>query len=468
MLVKLWLYFILFAAVLVALLWLMQIVFLQSFYEAMKVRGIEQAADEIVAAYGSDAFEDTMTRAAYVNSILICVTDREGNLLYAADEHDAAGKPHGQAGPRIGMEKYLRSLPKDFGNFLERLEGSENDRISYTLMQKNARGRMRICGAKLPDAVLFISSPFESINATTQILREQLVYVTFVALLLSFVIAYFIARKFSRPIAAITAQAKEMATGSFPASFDKGFCAELDELAGALDHASAELSKVEGLRRELLANISHDLRTPLTMIKAYTEMIRDISGGDKSKRERHLAIIAAETDRLTELVSDILAFSSFQSGSVALSIESIDVSATVKKVLSRFEPVFALEGYRFVATIEPDQVARADGKTIEQVLYNLIGNAMNYAGDDKEIVVKVLNRGGWVRVEVADHGEGIAPDEVALIWDRYYKSKDHRRGKLGTGLGLSIVKSILDLHSAPFGVESELGAGSTFWFELQK
>lgn len=460
---KLWLYFILFAAALLSALWLMQVVFLQSFYEGMKTRETEQVAEKLGAAYGQADFDTVLEQTAFANSILVYVIDSDGNIVSSTDEH-GPGKP----AKKGNRDEFFRPLPDDYDQFTAKLSQSATGRVSYTAKKQNFRGKSLVCGVALPGASLYVSTPLDPVNSTTSILRTQLIYVTFAALILSFVLAYFISRRFARPIASLTGQAKKLAEGEFPEEFDKGFCSELDGLSDTLSFASAELSKVEKLRRELIANISHDLRTPLTMIKAYTEMIRDISGDNKEKREAHLGVIASETDRLTGLVNDILALSSIQSGNERLTRENVNLSELVKKILSRFDPIFSHEGYAFKTAIEPDQYVSADAQKIEQVLYNLIGNAMNYIGDDKLIAVNVRDLGGWARVEITDHGDGILEDELAHIWDRYYRSSTHKRGQTGAGLGLSIVKGILGLHEARFGVDSCSGQGSSFWFELKK
>ncbi len=461
--VKLWGYFILFAAVILSALWLMQIVFLQSFYEGMKTQDVQRVMEALIERSDDENFEAILDQTAYNNSVLIYLTDSEGDVFYSTDEHGPGKRL--RPGDRMG---FFRPLPDYFSDFTSRLGQSDNGRISFTVDKGDFRGRALVCGAALQNGLLCVEARLDPVDATTDILRTQLMYVTIVALCLSLLIAFFITRRFSRPVASITSQAKELASGVFPRNFDKGFCSELDELADTLTYASAELSKVEGLRRELIANISHDLRTPLTMIQAYTEMIRDISGDNKQKREAHLGVIHNEAERLTILVNDILELSSLQAGNETLESENIDLSSTVKKVISRFEPIFEHEGCKFDTFIEPDQYVYADSPKIEQVLYNLIGNAMNYMGEDRTISVKVKNNNGWSRVEIADHGGGIEEEELPLIWERYYKSKTHSRPKAGTGLGLSIVKGILELHGARFGADSTVGQGSTFWFELKK
>lgn len=461
--VKLFAYFTIFAAAILCLLWLLQTVFLRNMYEGMMTRELERVATQLAAARNASDFEELLDRAAYDNSILVYVIDNDGGVVYTTDEHTSARKG-GRMG--MGMGGMMRVLPSDYTEFIEKLRQSTDGRVRYTLKSDAPGAKTLVLGAALDDAVLYISTPLDPLNVTIEILRRQLSYVSIVALLMGLVVAFFIARRFTRPVTAITNQAGALAEGRFPESFDKGFCSELDHLSDTLTYASHELGKVEGLRRELIANVSHDLKTPLTMIKAYAELIRDISGDNKVKREAHLGVISSEVDRLEKLVSDILSLSQVQSGNMPLKMAVLDVSAAVERVMARFEPLLSSAGYRFHAEIEPAQMAQADGQRLDQVLYNLIGNALNYIGGDKTVYVRVMGLKDAVRVEISDRGEGITEDELPRIWERYYKAKDHVRDKAGTGLGLSIVKGILEMHHARYGAQSHMGEGSTFWFEL--
>jgi len=157
-----------------------------------------------------------------------------------------------------------------------------------------------------------------------------------------------------------------------------------------------------------------------------------------------------------------------QSGNEAAKLDNTNLSDTLKKVLSRFVPLSEHEGYIIKTNIEHDLYVLADEVRLEQVFYNLIGNAVNYIGDDKLITVNLTDLGGRIRFEVKDNGCGIPEEELSFIWDRYYKSKNHKRSVVGTGLGLSIVKNILEMHSARYGVQSSVGLGSLFWFEMKK
>jgi len=461
----------LFGALILSMLWLLQTVFLRHFYVEMKTRDVSRVAEKLAGAYGSHEFERKLDLAAYQNSILLYVTDMNGNILYTTDEHAAVTRtrerPSGRGRAR-DQHPAVRPLPEGYDDFLSRMRASEDGRVRFTAEGGDLGASTLVLGERLAGgAVLFISTPLDPVDVTVSILRTQLIYVTLMALALGLVLAFFLSRRFHRPIIALTRQAKKMAGGEFPEVFDTGFCSELDELSGALSDASRALNKVESLRRELIANVSHDFRTPLTMIKAYTETIRDISGDDREKRERHLSVIADEADRLNALVNDILALNELQSDAALFEPGEIDLSAMIERVRERFQPVFDREGLLLEMRAEPGLTVRGDPRRIEQVLYNLIGNAASYAGGDKTVNVTARHVGGAARVEVSDRGVGIDEDELPLIWERYYKSRTHRRDVAGTGLGLSIVKGILDKHGAKYGVDSALNEGSTFWFELE-
>ena len=205
--------------------------------------------------------------------------------------------------------------------------------------------------------------------------------------------------------------------------------------------------------------------TPLTMIKAYASMIMEISGEIPEKRNKHAQVIVDEADRLASLVNDVLDLSKISSGIEELKTAKIDMSALVHRVLDRFAYLKETDGYVFETEIAEGVYTYADELMISQVLYNLIGNAVNYTGEDKKVYVRLqAEENGVFRFSVQDTGAGIKPEELSEIWDRYYRSSEmHKRPVRGTGLGLSIVKTILQRHKLYFGVDSVLGQGSTFY-----
>ena len=286
------------------------------------------------------------------------------------------------------------------------------------------------------------------------------VFVIVLALVLSFVLA----RLITKPLVQMNAAAKRLAKGEYSADFSGRGYREITELGDTLNYAAHELSKNDKLQKELIANVSHDLRTPLTMICGYSEVMRDIPGENTPE---NVQVIIDEANRLSELVNDMLDLSRVQAGTRAPEMERFSLTDTVRDVMKRYEKLTEQQGYqiRFLAT--ETAYVKADRGMILQVLYNLINNAVNYTGEDRLVTVSQQVVGGRVRICVTDTGEGITEEQIPLIWDRYYKvDRVHRRAMVGTGLGLSIVKGVLEAHQASFGVQSTPGKGSTFWFEL--
>ena len=267
------------------------------------------------------------------------------------------------------------------------------------------------------------------------------------------------------PIIRLSKSANKLITGEFNVQSKPNEYTEIKLLTDNLNTASAEIARTEALRRDLLANVSHDLRTPLTMIKAYAEMIRDLSGNSPEKREKHLKVIIDETDRLTLLVSDILNLSKLQSGVIEMDLKPVNFSVQLKEIVSRFS---MLEDTSVKLEAQDEIYIIADSKQIGQAVYNLITNAINYSEDGLVTVRLYAVKNGRIRFEVTDNGIGIPEEQLPYIWERYYKigkSENFKRTVKGTGLGLSIVKGVFENHHFQYGVDSEVGKGSTFWFE---
>jgi signal transduction histidine kinase len=263
----------------------------------------------------------------------------------------------------------------------------------------------------------------------------------------------------------MTEKAKRFAKGDFEVDFHgSDYASEMVELADTLNFTRDEISKADKMQKELLANVSHDFKTPLTMIKAYASMILEISGDVPEKRNKDAQIIIDEADRLTSLVNDMLDLSKIRSGMATIQSNLFDLSSYVHDTVGRFGYLAETQEYVFDVDVEDGLYTVADELKIGQVLYNLIGNAVNYTGDDKKVSVRLHRENDRIRFAVKDSGKGIPKEELADIWDRYYRSSEaHKRPVRGTGLGLSIVKTVLEKHAFEFGVESELGQGSVFY-----
>ena len=218
-----------------------------------------------------------------------------------------------------------------------------------------------------------------------------------------------------------------------------------------------------------MANVSHDLKTPLTMIKAYAEMIRDITLDNKEKTKENLNVIIDETDRLNILVNDILELSKLQNNQDNLNIEKFDIVELINDILKRYQIIKETENYNLVLESPSSIIVKADKKRISQVIYNLINNAINYTGDDLTVTIRITENAKDCKIEIIDTGKGIDEKDLTNIWNRYYKKeKNHKRNVVGTGLGLSIVKNILEQHHFKYGVNSIKDKGTTFYFQVKK
>ncbi|MCL2675363.1 MAG: HAMP domain-containing histidine kinase [Firmicutes bacterium] len=304
-------------------------------------------------------------------------------------------------------------------------------------------------------------------GVTLDIVRYGFVLLTILIVILSLIFAFLMSALISNPITKISKRAEKFAQGDYTTRFGRGSIKEINNLAATLDFAAEEISKTEELRREFIANISHDLRTPLTMIRAYAEMIRDISGKNAQKREQHSQVIIDEAERLSLLVEDIQKLSKIQSGLDIVKAVPFDLDEFCSSTLGRFEIMRERYGYKLIYESGGKNVVEADKEKISQVLYNLIGNALNYTDkQSKKVIIRQFKRSAVAVVEVEDNGKGIAEEDMDAVWDRYYRLNQQKRSVVGSGLGLSIVKNILVAHGAEYGIKSEVGKGTVFWFAL--
>lgn len=304
------------------------------------------------------------------------------------------------------------------------------------------------------------------LSAVVKTLENQILFMGITLILMALIMAFIMSKLITKPLEKINDTAKNLANGNYDTDFSVHGYREIDELAQTLNFAAKELSKNDRLQKELISNISHDLRTPLTMIKGYSEVMRDIP---EENTPENVQVIIDETERLTNLVNDMLDLSKIQSGARSPEMKEFCLTETVRATMFRYEKLTMQDGYKIEFSADRDVKVIADSGMILQVVYNLINNAINYTGEDKYVSVLQSVSNDRVRISVSDTGEGISQDEIQNIWDRYYKvDKVHRRATIGTGLGLSIVKEILEVHGAAYGVDSILGKGSTFWFELKR
>lgn len=419
----------------------------------------------------SDKLSTVLKNVANDKQICITLCTQDGSVIYAIDVLPNC-IIHELSSYRLARAYEL--TVQNGGTFIERTMFNER-KSQFFLGETDDPNQIesviytKIATTKSGENILILlNTSISPVVSTVQTLKVQLLWITVIMIVLAVIMALLLAKNLSSPIVKINKSAKVLAQGKYDVDFDTSGYREIAELANTLNYAAKELSKVEALQRELIANISHDLRTPLTMITGYAEVMRDIPNENTPE---NVQIIIDEAKRLTTLVNDVLDISKLQSGTIPFNGEVLNLTENIREILTRYTK---LTEYQIIFEANEDIYVYGDALKLSQVVYNLINNALTYIGEDKTVTIKqiyipaVNGKQNRVRIEVIDTGEGIEQSKLNDIWERYYKvDKNHKRAAIGTGLGLNIVKTILDMHQgATYGVKSQVGHGSTFWFEL--
>ena len=445
--------FFLFAVVILALLWFIQVHFFNINYERYQVQLIKDSAERIRNSSKED-LESTLESIAYDNNICVQYHYSFGKV----ENYNTRTKLCLLTNPEINvLGKYRKQLVNDDDHYVK-LHGPNNERaIVYAV--DLGEGKLVLLNATLDD-----------MSTATMLLKNQMIYISIVIIIFAIVLALIEAMHFTKPIISITDKAKEMGKGNYDVKFDKSNIAELNELSNVLSVAASEMKETDELRRDLLANVSHDLKTPLTMIKAYAEKVRDLTYKDKEKREKDLGVIIDESDRLNGLVNDLVEMSKIESKQATINPIKYDLKDQINEVMKRYSIAQEKEDYIFKLDI-PDKelIIEADRKQMDQVFYNLINNAIEHTDDSKIVEINVSVKKDIITVEIVNHGKRLKEYELPLVWNRYYtKEKNHKRNTIGTGIGLSIVKTVFERHNMEYGVISDEKHPTTFYFKVKK
>lgn len=480
---------IIFVFITLILLWLFQVVFLEDFYSSIKRKSLDDVVNSIQASItetdtkGLNSLEvkNKILRTASDNNVIALVADYEKKIYY--DNSDLRQRNfieeflktaefeylYLSAKESVGEPQYLSMKNSELLQ-ITTARGSNliNNITSFPIENNLNNGESLIFLNMIVNQnediiTLMVMMELTPVNTTVETLRVQLFYVTGLMLAIASILAIVISHKIAKPIEKITLVAKTLGKERYISNLNSPI-KEVGELNDTLYFVDRELEKIEGIRRELMANISHDLRTPLTMIQGYSEVMRDIPG---ENNKDNIQVVIDESQRLQSLVNDILELSRLEEQKYRMRVKKYCLTDSLKDIVARYQSMLESKGYSLRFLYEKDVYVEADELKMSQVIYNLLNNAVTYTGEDKIIEIKQKVVGKYVRVEIVDTGEGIAEDKILEIWERYYKiDSKHRRAQIGSGIGLSIVKSIIEQHKGFVGVSSS-NKGSTFWFEIK-
>ena len=461
----------LFTTLILLVLWVFQVRLLAYFYEKEKFTEIKGIAADLEKSLAIEGLDDLAEE--YAKEHVVCIrifSVKDGVAAQIANADMAHGCVIHHMDPKLLSDLYDSAVEAG-GVFDKRFEFNEDSVEHEGRFPGFPHGgnsvnaiHVRVIEADGITYLMMLDCELTPVDTVVKTLEIQFIWIAAVLLAATFLMAFLLSRIVAKPLIAITHQAGRLSAGEFEVNFTGTGYREVEELADTLRYAAGEIGATGRLQKELIANISHDLRTPLTMIKGYSEIMRDIPGENTPE---NIQAVIDETTRLSELVSDLMDLSKLQAGTLRPEMTVFDLSALLQDTMERYDTLIRHKGYHIEFVLQGPVFVYADRTMILQVLYNLINNAVNYTGESMRVLVTESIENGCVRIAVADDGEGIPPEQIGEIWDRYYRvDREHKRAVMGTGLGLSIVKSVLEAHKARYGVESAVGIGSVFWFEL--
>jgi signal transduction histidine kinase len=467
-------YFLLFTAGLLILLWVFQIALLPDFYQLQKTNMLTANVNTLEQNIDNADLQLLADRISEANDVCVLVVDAHGQKLISTDSMRDCVL---QRMTIYDFQRYIAladisksTLYRVFSMEMFTTSEYNENRFEGKVPRANNDSNRSMVAIKRVETesgdmqYIFLNSIITPVASIVDTLRSQFLFIAIFMVLLSVLLSLVLSRRIAQPIVDTSDAAVGLSEGRFlPANTSVSY-REIRLLNATLTQAAKDLRRVEQMQRELIANISHDLRTPLTLIEGYAEAMRDLPG---ESTPENMQVIIEEAQRLTSLVNTVLEYSTARNGRRTLQRRDFDLTNNIRGILTRYNKLTEQEGYQIRLEASQNVTVNADEMQIGQVLYNLINNALTYTGEDKTVTIRQKIQGGTVRVEVADSGDGIPAEELPYIWSRYYRGqKPHKRAATGTGLGLSIVEGIFKEHQLPFGVESREGEGATFWFEL--
>lgn len=335
--------------------------------------------------------------------------------------------------------------------------------IAYPLMYPNSP-----TGAK-PWAILIINSSLDSVNVAYSEIISTLWIPAILVTVIGLVVIYALTNRIVKRVKKLKTATEEIAKGDFDTRVEFKEKDEIGLLADGFNKMAEDLKIADASKKDFVSNAAHELRSPMTSINGFVEGMLD-GTIPKEKHRMYLEIVSSEVKRLTKLVKTMLDLSRIESGRDKITLAKTDINELIRHVVIRLSQKIELKGIIPEIDISDDPLfVLADSDKIEQVLQNLIDNAIKFTEKDESIYISTEQKGDKVFVKIKDEGSGISEEDLKFIWDRFYTVDKARSGnKTGTGLGLSIVKTIIDQHNENITVKSSVNKGTEFIFSLKK
>lgn len=436
------------------------VILARSFAFEQKRESIAVSAVEVSKAASAFYEESHDLNAWYMRLILSSLAKSTGNHIFITDVAGLVVTSSDMEiiSPYIGRQVSSRVMNELYqkGSFsqMTNLENIYSDRPYYVVALPISRGD------KLPVAYVFVGSDFTEIVETWSTTSAIFLTTALIVMILALILSYYTSKRQSGPLLEMAAAARRFAHGDFSARVaDEGRADELGELTESFNMMAESLEKSEQLSSEFVANLSHELKTPMTTIAGFADGLLD-GTIPREEQDKYLESISSETKRLSRLVRHMLQMSKIQEvDTPALLARSFNLSEVIIRTLLTFEGKITAHGLDVDAQLpEESMLVRGDEDSITQVVYNLLDNAIKFADSDSVICIALWKQGCRAYVSIKNQGETISPQEIPFIFDRFHKTdKSRSLDRDGVGLGLSIVKTILNNHNEDITVTSRDG-----------
>lgn len=442
--------------------WIFQVVFLEKYYTYQRSKimegEIKKVSSMIKNNISSNYVLDEIISFGSAANCLVIVTDEKFNVNYTS----------------ATIIKNDDSIIQEIINYLRTKPQPQTQQTVKLFKTKfGIKFNSIVMDVSIDDGKkghIIIQSFIGPIKETTTILKQQLIVVGVISLIIGSIIAYIFAKKFSKPILEINSSSKKIAEGDFDTEVSVKSKDEIAMLAQTINHMARQLKQTDNIKKEFIANISHELKTPISSIRAYGELLLDCDIAEKKEKDKYAEIIVMNSKKLTSMVEDILELSELQSGNYVLDLSSFCLITLIKDIMDEVQVVAAEKGVKIILeTFNNNLFITAEKDKIHSVFCNVLQNAIRHSHLNGIVEIKITFTSPDIHISIIDNGEGIPEDKLPYIWERFYKAdKSRKSGKSGAGLGMAIVKEIFELHHYSYGIESERNIGTRVWFTIPK
>ena len=472
--------FIMLMALTIVLCWILNTVFLPSYYEKSKQRSITTVYNLLLRTtdWENEEFLKGLERVCSTNNIDTMVIGKDGTQKLST-VHD---------GKNLVMQLFDHLMKNEPGN-IEVIEKNQDYTMEKIKDFRCEQIYLEMWGYLSEGQIFIIRTPMESITESVKTANQFLAYIGLVAIIISGCVIYFVAKKVTEPIMDLAKISQKMCELDFAAKYEvKGkneiafLGKNINQLSETLEQTISELKtannelksdiekkeQIDEMRKEFLANVSHELKTPIALIQGYAEGLKECVNDDSESKDFYCDVIMDEAGRMNIMVKKLLTLNQLEFGNDLVTMECFDISSMIKGVLQSVDILAKQKDVQVHFQQGEPVYVWADEFKAEEVFRNYISNALNHVAGDNVIEVKITSLNGVARISVFNTGDPIPEEAIGQLWDKFYKvDKARTREYGGSGIGLSIVKAIMESFNQKYGVKN-YDNGVEFWFELEQ